>query len=1675
MLEINGYAQVDIIHEGRQSRVLKVRRQSDDKIIALKTPAAAYPGARQLSSLAREYTLLSRLDQEGVPRPYDLIDTGTSLVMALEFFDCDPLSHLVRQGPVQLHQFFIIALAATRAVGGFHRRDLCHRDISSGNILFNPETKQVAVIDLGSALDMPRQARPVINPRYVEGSRAYMSPEQTGRMNRGLDYRTDFYSLGAVFYQLLTGQVPFPTDDPNEMIHCHIAASPKDPLSLNDRIHPDLSRLVLKLLSKDPADRYQSADGLSRDLERCRELQSTGEETRPLNLGQHDLNDRFMIPETLHGREEETRKLMRSFTSVSRGRGRLIFISGHSGVGKTSLVRELYKPLAEKGGRIAWGKYDQFLKLQPFSGFVQAFTGVVRQILGESPERIRTWKDKIREAAGANTALLIEVIPELELLTGPHPSVPSLPVEEARTRFNTVFHSFVSVFADPEQPLIIFLDDLQWIDAGSLSLIEMLSASADDMGLMLIGAYRDNEVPATHPLAIALRELADSDSVWEMNLAGLTESNLGGLLADTLSLSQEDTNALNGLLYTKTHGNPLFYKTLLSSLYTDGHLSFDYDFPAWVWDLEAIKAAPYADNVVEMLGSRLDTLAGNGLNTLSYGALIGNTFGLDLLTSLTGRSRETVAKELMSAVTNGLITPLDEDYELFTTQESKTLPGIEFRFTHDRIQQTAYAVLSGETCVKLHWQLGNILRDQLLAEDSTPLLFDAVSHLNQGASLANANRKRELVSLNLDAGRRAKAAAAFTDAAAYLTTAREMLGRDAWKTTPELARQVDLELAEASYLISDFERAEALYTCVRENADRDEDLLTLINIQAKQYHHQGRYEEAVVLEIEGLSILGIPLPETDDDLFARFAGENEKIAESLDGQPPETLCNRPETSDSRLIRKHELLFDLFADGYLMGKSALLVCAAAISTRLTAEEGLCPMSGIGLINYATCLCAGGEYEQGYAFGKTAVTLADRHGDATVRNYTYHLFALSVNHWFNHLPSSYAYWRTASKVALESGSPYAGWVFLQLAHVLFACGNPLSRVDEQVAESAQYLKSARLADISFMLKTVVIQPLAHLRGDTRDFNTLDDDSFSLEESLEQFKDLGFIKAHIYYAQLRATLLSGRYQPLSLIGEWMALIEQVIVADFIHADCALYFSLHLTRGFADTPEQEREAVLAAIDAKVERFTGWAGLCPDNFGHKLLLIRAEKARITGNIMDAMDLYDETIDAALNKGFINDAAIAAEFAGLFWKEQGRGRQAITYLEQALSAYDRWGARGKMRHLKTCHPELQQARQVSSATTTVTATTGTEDFSARMDLASVVKASQAISRHMVQDDLAAELTSLAVENAGATRGLLLLRQGDTYIVNQKVDLDTPDSGTDEPGITFDRSEDLSPTVVNYVINTGSSVVLDHPETDGQFGTCPYINTRKPKSLCCLPIMRGRDIRGVLYLENSRVTDAFRADRLEVLGIIASQADISLENARIYGELDNFNKTLERKVEERTLELAEKNRELEVLSTTDQLTGIYNRRFLEQRAQNEIERTRRYTTPLSVILMDIDHFKSVNDTHGHDVGDAVLVSVARCLSRHTRTTDIVGRWGGEEFLILVPGSDDSGGADLAEKLRLAIEGEQHGPLNKITASFGVTGLMDGDTFDTLVKRADKGLYQAKTDGRNQVVTYPADLS
>ena len=1486
MIKIAGYDNLKIIHESRYSRIFKARSVADGKTVALKIPSSRYPSSRTLGILRKEFIYLQNIGIVNTPAAIEIMDTGQSIVIVMEYFDCPSLKVVASEMPLTLQETVAVFTKLSKTISILHGRGVTHLDINPKNILYDRKTGEVILIDFGSAIDIPLHLVQRTPTEYIVGTFNYMSPEQTGRINRPIDYRSDFYSFGVSMYEILTGHLPHAGKDIAELIHKHIAVDPMPPNERLPTIPPAVSAITMKCLSKDPAQRYQSGQGLHKDLARCLKALRENGDIPSFNVGENDVSERFIFPEKLYGRELEFTILKEYYDQVVKGQNAIVLVSGAPGVGKTSLVRELNRSVATDCGYITYGKYDQYNRSTPYSGLVQAFSILIRQIMTESDAGIENWKTRIQDRLGINGGMITELLPELELLIGRQQPPQEIDPVEARALLHTVFMEFILVFGSRQRPLVVFLDDLQWIDASSLSFMESFVSMQGDSHILFVGAYRGNEVNATHPLSIMLSALKEKGvRIVEQHLKPLGEEALQDFLADLLLAVRDEVKEIGSLLHERTNGNPLFFRTLLTNLHEAAHIHFDSGISRWRWDIEAIAAAPYTENVVDAIRGRIQKLPKKSGEILQMGACAGSSFSIDLLAGISGLSRKQVAERLQPAMAQTLITPSKNDFTLYSQDHADKLEKISYSFTHDRIQQAAYDLLDENRKSLLHFNAGKILMRQDENDWQDSQLFDIADHMAKGAQfITDPNERIAVASLVLRAGMKAKTSTAFDDAAKLLSFSKKLLPQSAWQSHYRLSFDIHLEFAEALSLTAQYKNAEQIHELIHTHAEENNDMLRLYNIQAKQYHYQARYVESMKTELKGLSLMGLDIPTSEQELMAYFDSEAAKIDDILADRPFEDFYHAEENEDPKLLRKLELLFDMYADGYVTGHIMFCYVSSAIMARLSLENGNNQMASISYINYASTLCAmGSAYRTGYAFGALAIRLAERYRVPALQNNTYHVFALAVNPWQNHLKISYQYWHEASKQALASSSPYAGYVFLQIAHVFLALGKDLQTVEEQAEKSLSFLVKTNLGGIATLLKLLVIQPLKHLKGETRAINTLDDTGFDSRTMIADFKALPFYTGYLYYSMLRVACLSDENIPLVELKEKFELIERSQQGQFLLAESHFFCGLLLITAKRDGQEGFDKGFHDILDAILKRMQNWANLCSANFEHKHLLLQAETRSGNGPLEEVIDLYDSAIATALEQSFIHDAALSSKKAAEFLLRRQKPTLARPYLEQACSYYSRWGATGMVAHLRTKYAIYLDVSSGLKEGSTDSETTH-YSFSDGLDIISVIKATQAVSSHIIMSKLGNELVAIAMENAGATKGVLISRDRDGYVISTALSKDEIEIVPMRTDIPYQESQEVPHAIINYVLRSGEHVVLDQASDSEQFSSGPYISCQRTASVCCLPIKRQNEILAVLYLENNLMPGVFTSKRVNLLGLLASQAAISIENARLYAQL-----------------------------------------------------------------------------------------------------------------------------------------------------------------------------------------------
>ncbi|MGF6638312.1 trifunctional serine/threonine-protein kinase/ATP-binding protein/sensor histidine kinase [Paraburkholderia sp. MM6662-R1] len=1471
----------------------------DGDNVLIARPAAEHPPPASLVRLAHEFGLRDELDGGWAVRPLELVREGGQTLLVLEDPGGEPLARLL-SAPMEVGSVLRLAVGIAAALGKLHQRGLVHKDLKPAHILVNCADGHARLTGFGLASRLPRERQAPAPPETIAGTLAYMAPEQTGRMNRSIDSRSDLYSFGVTLYQMLTGALPFTAADPMEWVHCHIARKPVPPNERVERIPVPVSQIVMKLLAKTAEARYQTAAGVERDLQHCLADWERQHRIDDFPLGEHDTPDRLLIPEKLYGRAREIETLLASFDRVVEGGApELILVSGYSGIGKSALVNELHKVLVPSRGLFASGKFDQYKRDIPYSTLVQAFQGLVRPLLGKSDTELAIWRGALLEALDPNARLMTDLIPELKLIIGDPPPVPELEPQHAQSRFQLVLRRFIGVFARPDHPLALSLDDLQWLDAATLDLLEDLLTRSDLQHLMLIGAYRDNEVDASHPLMRKLESIRNAGAkIEEITLEPFAPDDLEQLMADALHCEPERAAPLAQLVHDKTAGNPFFVIQFLHVLADEDLLTFDYDVACWSWNLDRIYAKGYTENVVDLMVGKLTRLPADTQQALQLLASLGNTAAITMLAIVLGTSEEQVQAALWPAVREELIERLEGSY----------------RFIHDRVQEAAHSLIPEASRAEVHLRIGRLLAAHTTPGKREEAIFDIVSQLNRGAALITDHEERDqLAQFNLIAGKRAKGATAYAAALAYLVAGAAQLAEDCWARRHELIFALELNRAECEFLTGQLsvaeERLAALST--RATTTVEQALVACLHIDVCMALDQAGRATAVGLNyLRQVGIAWSPHPEDEE-----VRREYERIWSLLGSRTIEELIDLPPMRDAASFATVEVLSKLvpsavFTDANL---AALTTCKAVC---LSLERGNCDASCYTYVQLSKI--AGpcfGDYQDGFRFGQLGYELVERRGLKRFEASTYLCFSLFVVGWTKHVRACRDLLRRAFEAANRIGDLTHGAYTCSLLNsdLLFA-GEPLPAVQGEAEHGLAFAEKARFG-LSIDIITTQLALVRTLRGLTPKFGCFDDGQFAelrTENHLSSNPALAIAACWYWIRKLQARYMASDYAAAVDATSKAQPLLWTSVSFFEEADYHFYGAL-ARAAYWDCGDaaraSDRQQHLDAVAAHHKQLQVWAKNGPENFGNRAALVGAEIARIEGRVVDAEQLYEQAIHSAQANGFVHNEALANELAGRFYAARGLEKIARLYLRDARYGYLRWGADGKVRQLEERYPHLRTEESAPDPTSTIA--TPVE----HLDLATVIKVSQAVSGAIVLEKLLDTLMRTATEQAGAERGLLILSDGG----EQRIAAEATTGGDATQLQLRDvpvSAAMLPESVLYHVLRTRESVILDDAVAEPPFATDPYIREHRARSILCLPLMNQARLTGALYLENSLTVRVFSPARIAVLKLVASQAAISLENARLYRDLAEREAKIRRLVDANIIGIGVWNAEGDILEAND---------------------------------------------------------------------------------------------------------------------------------------------------------------
>jgi PAS domain S-box-containing protein len=1419
-----------------------------------------------LNRLQHEYKLAADLDAAWAVQPIELSRHRNRAALVLEDPGGTLLDRLLGQ-PLGTTAFLRIAISLAWALREAHAHGLIHKDLKPANILVDVASSRVWLTGFGIAARVPRERPNPEPPEQIAGTLAYMAPEQTGRMNRSVDSRSDLYSLGVTFYEMLTGTLPFTAADPMEWVHCHIARQPVPPDARTVGTPTALSLITMKLLAKTAEERYQTAAGLEADLRRCLAEWERDGRIEPFPLGTRDVSDRLLIPERLYGRESELETLLACFDRVvAHGTPELVLVTGFSGIGKSSLVHELHKVLVHPRGLYASGKFDQQKRDIPYATLSQAFRSLVQSLLTQSERELARWRDSLSDALGSNGQLIVNLIPELELIIGKPPSVPELPPQDAKSRFQMVFRRFLGVFARKEHPLALFLDDLQWLDSGTLDLLEHLITHPEVRHLLLVAAYRDNEVGPSHRLMRTLDAIRETGArVHEIVLAPLGFTDIGRFIADALHCEAAHARTLAELVEEKTGGNPFFAIQFLIEMAEDGLLAFDPDAAAWTWDIARIGATNYTDNVVDLMVRRLKRLPLGAQDALTHLACLGSVVEVDMLSIVYPQTVETMHTTLEEAVSASLIVSQGNNY----------------KFLHDRIQQAAYSQLPEQHRAAVHLGIGRKLLTNMTGEAFTEQLFEVAGQFNRGAeAIVDRDEKAQVAAINLRAARKAKASAAYASALEYFAAGMALLDEQDGRRRHDLKFGLLLGSAECELLCGSLQKVVQQIAELLQCAASDAEVADAACLKINLHVLMGEHPQAVYSALASLRLLGIDLPE--HPTLEQVSAEYETVWQTLSGRAIEALIDLPLMTDPKVMAAMQVLSALtgpatFTDYQL---SCLLACRMV---RISMQHG---MSGAAAHAYAYLGSVLGpdfhRYREGHRLARLACDLVEKHGFISYDTKVSHAVGLAA-FWTEPITSVIDLRRATTRTATERGDlTFACYGMHQSITYLLTRNDPLDAVWRESEMALAFSRTAKFRDVVDLILSQQ-RFIASMQGRDAIPTTFSDERFD-EAALEARPTAAHTTTVIclhWIRKLKARYLFGDFiEARASANKAKALLRnssvQLQLLDYFY-----YTALAVAALYEEGSADEQSAWHEILRAHQEQLREWADTYPPTFSDKHALTSAELARIEGRDADAMRLYDHAIQSARENGFVQNEGVAHEVAARFYAARGAQTVARAKLRDARQCYLRWGGLGKVRQLERLHPWLADTSSPSELKATID--TPVE----QLDVRTVVKASQAVSSEIELGKLIATLMRIALEHAGAQRALLILFKGE----EPRIAAEARTSG-DNFEVTL-RNEAVTPSeliesILHTAMRTRESAIVDDASVQIPFSTDPYVRLEHARSVLCLPLVKQAKLVGALYLENNLTPRVFTPARSAVLMLVASQAAISLENAFLFTDLQQEN-------------------------------------------------------------------------------------------------------------------------------------------------------------------------------------------
>ena len=1521
MLTINDINLLDELYQSEDSIVFKGYETANHQNVIVKILKDDFPSINLIAQFNEEYNITNKYNLQNIRKVISKRKIQNKHILILEYIDGVTIQEHIKDKPIDIINFLKLAIRFAEVLVEIHQAGIIHKDINPKNMMITTDNK-IKIIDFGVATSVKRELQSPSNLYILEGTLAYMSPEQTGRMNRSVDYRSDLYSLGVTFYEMLTGQLPFPSNDAMELVHCHIAKYAKPVDEIRKDIPKALSNIVAKLMEKNAENRYQSAYGLQMDLANCLKQWQTKRAINLEKLASQDVYNIFHIPEKLYGRQAEIDQLLTIFNRTTQGSKEMVLVSGRSGIGKTSLVNEIHKPMTEKNAYFIKGKFEQYQRDLPYSAVIQAFNDLASQILAEPLEKLEIWKEEILASVGENGQVLLDVLPKFELIIGKQNTVIELAPSERQNRFNNVFQAFIRDICKPEHPIILFIDDWQWADMASLNLLKLLMTDTQSHALLVIGAYRDNEVDASHPFALTLEDIKKiNGAIQNIVLNPLSKEVVNQLVAETLHTSAEEVESLAELIYKKTNGSPFFVNQFLGELYERNYLNFDAEQRCWLWDFEQIQELKSTDNVVELLVNKIQRFNPNTQNVLQLGACIGNNFPLKVLSYINDKDQITTLNELKEAIEEGVIFPIRGN--MHAVDEHTVDADVYFKFLHDNVEQAAYSMITQTLRQETQLRIGRMVQQKSTETYIEEFLFDITNYFNAGRFfIFDEKEKQEVAHFNIRAAKKAKDAAAYKSALKYLDIAEEILGEEIWAIDYQTAYHLHKEKGENYFLIGEFAKSDTYLNVALEKATDVFDKVDVLQIKMMQLSAQGLFHDGVRIVIEAVALLGEELPKLEDVAGIQKATGDVIgfIFQAMESRTIESIYDLPEVQD-KAIRKIQELLVISLDLVAMGVPDLLALFSGQIVKLVLQHGLTDMVAFGFSFWGVVMAGGfKKYAEAYKYAELAMKIEQsKLPNKRIKAKLYTLGGYSTA-YAHHI-------RRSAEVEMEGY--YAG---LESGDMVYSCYTmaigPRFTVLLDLEEAQQIWEKALaflkpLSIPSYWIGACSAAFVKLMRSPLADENPY---LFAIDEFHEKI----IYEANLEQVAPLVYALFKRYKTLTYLiyeeydlGLTEVLQRQPLIVALGGLDPIFKVDFHLAAAFIvaecyeNAAEDKKAEYLAIVEESITEIGLQAAVCAINFHASYLAAQAIKARLLNQYSEAMDLFDEAIAMAQKHEIPQHEALITEAAARFYVARKKTEIAKLYYQKAHQAYTIWGAQSKTAHLEdqystfitrktnknmqTKHNTTKESMYYIAKNINTNLYTKTKNGVSSLDFTSITKASQAISGEIRTEYLLSKMIDILIENAGAERGVLLQENEKQHlVVNAEGYADTAEIQLMQA--TPVEKADLPLSIIRYVERTKETLVLDDAGKDRRFIQDAYVIAKKSKSIYCSPITIHGKVKAILYLENHLSSHVFDEQNAQTLGILSGQIAISLENSSLYTNL-------EQKVEERTKELNVKHREL----------------------------------------------------------------------------------------------------------------------------------------------------------------------